>query len=267
MVSWLGAAFHGLETALMRLTKGGDGGLAFVSTGVRQLDTNMHGGYLGGSVIEIFGDAAVGKSTLAYSALRGALAQGHHGVLVDADGCFDERTANQTALNDDRLVVVAPRVAEEAFEISHRLMKTKAVRVLVVDSLAALVPRGEMERQLDGAERGLQLDFFDKEVRSLSKTAVEFGTVVILVNQTRTVISKLGTMVRCSLGESLMKKYAATRIEVCRGFSTPENGDFRLEMKVLQHVKPCGSQEQTAFFVRPRTESTIQDAAIQFLIN
>jgi recombination protein RecA len=179
--------------AIMKLGEGGVvKDLAVISTGSLGLDIALGiGGVPRGRVIEIYGPEASGKTTLALQIVAEAQKQGGMGAYIDAEHALDLGYAKKLGVKTDDLLVSQPDHGEQALEIAETLVRSGAIDVLVIDSVAALVPKAEIEGEMGDAHMGLQARLMSQALRKLTGTISRSQTVVIFINQIR---MKIGVM-------------------------------------------------------------------------
>lgn len=207
VVMWMTAAPQVVET---------------ISTGVAALDEILGvGGWPRGRLVEVFGWEASGKTTLTLHAIAEAQRKGGVAAFVDADQTFDPIKARQAGVDPDALLVAQPDNGEQALEIAETLVRSGAVDLLVVDSVAALVPRAELEGEMGDIHEGLQARLMSQALRKLTAIAARTGCIVIFTNQLR---KKMGITFgngETTVGGNALKFYASVRVEV------KKTGSFR----------------------------------------
>jgi recombination protein RecA len=204
--------------AIMKL---GEGGLvkdiAIVSTGSLGLDLALGiGGVPRGRVIEIYGPESSGKTTLALHIVAEAQKQGGIGAYIDAEHALDLGYAKKLGVKTDDLLISQPDHGEQALEIAETLVRSGAVDVLVVDSVAALVPKAEIEGEMGDAHMGLQARLMSQALRKLTATISRSQTVVIFINQIRMKIGVMFGNPETTTGGNALKFYASVRMDIRR---------------------------------------------------
>ena len=188
-----------------------------IPTGALTLDIALGvGGLPRGRVIEIYGQEGSGKTTLAMHVLAEAQKAGGNAAIIDAEHAFDPAYARALGLNLDDLLIAQPDTAEEALEICDTLISSGAIDAVAVDSVAALVPRAELEGSVGDTHVGLQARLMSQALRMLSGHASDSGTVLIFINQIR---EKLGVMFgnpETPPGGRALKFWSSVRLEVRR---------------------------------------------------
>jgi recombination protein RecA len=204
--------------AIMKL---GEGGLikdvAIVSTGSLGLDLALGiGGVPRGRVIEIYGPESSGKTTLALHIVAEAQKAGGIGAYIDAEHALDLGYAKKLGVKTDDLLISQPDHGEQALEIAETLVRSGAVDVLVVDSVAALVPKAEIEGEMGDAHMGLQARLMSQALRKLTATIARSQTVVIFINQIRMKIGVMFGNPETTTGGNALKFYASVRMDIRR---------------------------------------------------
>src|SRR5210317_1440890 len=188
-----------------------------ISTGSLGLDIGLGiGGFPKGRIIEIYGPESSGKTTLALHAVAEAQKEGGTCAFVDAEHALDPSYARKLGVNIDDLLISQPDAGEQALEITETLVRSGAVDVLVVDSVAALVPRQELEGDMGDATMGSQARLMSQALRKLTSTISRSKTLVIFINQIR---MRLGVMFgnpETTTGGNALKFYASVRLDIRR---------------------------------------------------
>lgn len=221
-VSVLAATIKDLEKqfgkgAIMRLGDHSDLNIEVIPTGSIGLDLALGvGGLPRGRVIEIYGQEASGKTTLALHVVAEAQKAGGVAAFIDAEHALDVSYASRLGVNVADLLVSQPDFGEQALEIAETLVRSGAIDVLVVDSVAALVPRAEVEGEMGEAQVGLQARLMSQALRKLTSVISRSKTVVIFINQTRMRIGVFYGNPETTTGGNALKFYASVRMEVKR---------------------------------------------------
>lgn len=188
-----------------------------ISTGSLSLDVALGiGGVPRGRVVEIFGPESSGKTTLALHIIREAQKEGGVAAFIDAEHALDINYASKLDVKTEELLVSQPDTGEQALEIAEVLVRSGAVDVLVVDSVAALVPRAELEGDMGDAHMGLQARLMSQALRKLTATISKSRTCMVFINQIR---QKIGTFFgnpETTTGGNALKFYASVRIDIRR---------------------------------------------------
>lgn len=198
-----------------------------ISTGSLVLDSILGGGLARGRVIEIYGKESSGKTSIALTAVANVQREGGTAVFVDLENALDPKYAKKLGVDTDNLAVSQPDHAEQALELVQRLAESGVVDIIVVDSVAALVPRQEMEGDLDQNSIGLVARLLSRSLKKLVSTANRTRTTIILINQTRVAIggySPVGVPEDTTGGKAL-KFYASQRVSVNRRGQIKEGKD------------------------------------------
>lgn len=204
--------------AIMRL--GDEGSLepiATIGTGSLALDLATGvGGYPRGRVIEIYGPESSGKTTLALHAIAEAQKAGGVCAFIDAEHAIDVHYAKDIGVEIDKLLVSQPDTGEQALDICEMLVKSGAVDLVVVDSVAALTPRAEIEGEMGDAHMGLQARLMSQALRKLTAVAHKTGTTLVFINQLRQKIGVSFGNPETTTGGNALKFYASMRLDVRR---------------------------------------------------
>jgi len=188
-----------------------------ISTGSIALDRALGiGGLPRGRVIEIFGPESSGKTTLALHAVAEAQRQGGIAAFVDAEHALDTGYAKKMGVNCDDLLVSQPDTGEQALEITDMLVRSGAIDILVIDSVAALVPRAEIEGEMGDSHMGLQARLMSQALRKLTGTIGKTMTSVIFINQIRMKIGIVFGNPETTTGGNALKFYSSVRLDIRR---------------------------------------------------
>ena len=191
--------------------------IEIIPSGSLSLDIALGiGGYPKGRIIEIFGPESSGKTTLALSALAQAQKKGGVVAFVDAEHALDTNYARKLGVNVEDLLISQPDTGEQALEITETLVRSGAVDVLVVDSVAALVPRAEIEGEMGDSHMGLQARLMSQALRKLTGAISRSKTLVIFINQIRMKIGVMFGNPETTTGGNALKFYASVRLDVRR---------------------------------------------------
>ena len=181
------------------------------------------GGYPRGRVVEIFGPEASGKTTLALNAVAAVQRAGGTAAFIDAEHALDSQWAKICGVNVDELLISQPDNAEQALEITDTLVRSGAVDIVVVDSVAALVPRAEIEGEMGDAHVGLQARLMSQALRKLTGSISKTKTTVVFINQLREKIGVMFGNPETTSGGRALKFYASIRVDV-RNIEPIKNG-------------------------------------------
>ncbi len=225
------------------IMKLGEGGLikdiAVISTGSFGLDIALGiGGVPRGRVMEIYGPEASGKTTLALHIVAEAQIQGGMGAYIDAEHALDLAYAKRLGVKTDDLLISQPDHGEQALEITETLVRSGAIDVLVIDSVAALVPRAEIEGEMGDSHMGLQARLMSQALRKLTATISRSHAVVIFINQIRMKIGVMFGNPETTTGGNALKFYASLRMDI-RRIGAIKEGDTiiggRTRVKVVKN--------------------------------
>jgi recombination protein RecA len=213
--------------------------IATISTGSLGLDIALGiGGVPRGRVIEIYGPESSGKTTLALHIVAEAQKGGGMGAYIDAEHALDLSYAKKLGVQTDDLLISQPDHGEQALEIAETLVRSGAIDVLVVDSVAALVPKAEIEGEMGDAHMGLQARLMSQALRKLTGTIARSQTVVIFINQIRMKIGVMFGNPETTTGGNALKFYASVRMDI-RRIGALKDGDNvvggRTRVKVVKN--------------------------------
>jgi len=215
---------HGKGT-IMRMGDSKVEEVAVISSGSLGLDLALGvGGYPRGRVIEIFGPEASGKTTLAIHAIAEAQKAGGIAAFIDAEHAFDRFYAEKLGVNIDELLISQPDSGEQALEIADQLIRSSAVDIVVIDSVAALTPRAELEGDMGDSKMGLQARLMSQALRKLTANISKTNTTCIFINQLREKIGIMFGNPETTTGGNALKFYASVRLDI-RRISQLKDGD------------------------------------------
>ena len=225
--------------SLMRLGDKPDEKIPVIPTGALSLDVALGiGGVPRGRIIEIYGAESSGKTTIALHIIAEAQKQGGVAAFIDAEHALDPTYAAAIGVNTDDLLVSQPDNGEAALEITETLVRSGAIDVIVVDSVAALTPKAEIEGDMGDAHMGLQARLMSQALRKLTAIVNKSKTCLIFINQTR---MKLGVMFgnpETTTGGNALKFYASVRMEVKKGNQIKEKEEVianKISVKVVKN--------------------------------
>ena len=226
--------------AIMKLGEGGIiKDIAVISTGSLGLDVALGiGGVPCGRVMEIYGPEASGKTTLALHIVAEAQRQGGMGAFIDAEHALDVGYAKKLGVKTDDLLISQPDHGEQALEITETLVRSGAIDVVVIDSVAALVPKAEIEGEMGDAHMGLQARLMSQALRKLTATISRSQTVVIFINQIRMKIGVMFGNPETTTGGNALKFYASLRMDIRRIGALKEGDNVvggRTRVKVVKN--------------------------------
>ncbi len=210
-----------------------------IPTGALSLDAALGvGGMPRGRVIEIFGPESSGKTTLALHVIAEAQRRGGMAAFVDAEHALDALYAGKLGVDIDNLLVSQPDSGEQALEITEMLIRSGAVDVLVIDSVAALVPRSELEGEMGEAQMGLQARLMSQALRKLTSIVAKSKTCLIFINQLREKIGVMFGNPETTTGGRALKFYSSIRLDI-RRIASLKDGDVvigsRAKVKVVKN--------------------------------
>jgi recombination protein RecA len=203
--------------AIMKLGSRPVADVPAISTGSIALDKALGiGGLPRGRVIEIFGPESSGKTTLALHAVASSQKKGGIAAFIDAEHALDTAYAKKLGVNCDELLVSQPDTGEQALEIADMLVRSGAVDIIVIDSVAALVPRAEIEGEMGDSHMGLQARLMSQALRKLTGTIGKTQTTLIFINQIRMKIGVMFGNPETTTGGNALKFYASVRLDIRR---------------------------------------------------
>jgi len=225
--------------AIMRLGSDQVQPIAAISTGALALDLALGiGGVPRGRVVEIFGPESSGKTTLALHIVAEAQRNGGIAAFIDAEHALDPIYAKALGVDVDELLISQPDTGEQALEITDMLIRSGSLDVVVIDSVAALVPRAEIEGEMGDAHVGLQARLMSQALRKLAGTISRSNTTAIFINQMREKIGVMFGNPETTPGGRALKFYASVRLDIRRIESIKEGNEFignRVRVKVVKN--------------------------------
>lgn len=209
------------------------------STGSLGLDIALGvGGFPAGRIIEIYGPESSGKTTIAIHTIAQAQKKGGICAIIDAEHAFDASYARKLGVDVDNLIISQPDYGEQGLEIADRLISSGAIDVVVIDSVAALVPKGELEGEMGESKMGLQARLMSQALRKLTATISRTGCCCIFINQLREKIGVMFGNPETTTGGNALKFYASVRLDI-RRISQIKDGDVasgnRTRVKVVKN--------------------------------
>jgi recombination protein RecA len=188
-----------------------------ISTGSVGLDISLGiGGFPRGRIIEIFGPESSGKTTLAIHAIAEAQRKGGIAAFIDAEHAFDKTYAKALGVDVDNLLIAQPDDGEQALDIAEQLIRSAAIDIIVIDSVAALVPRSEIEGEMGDSKMGLQARLMSQAMRKLTGAINKTGCCCIFINQLRDKIGVMFGNPETTTGGNALKFYASVRVDIRR---------------------------------------------------
>ena len=225
--------------SIMRLGDNAVDNIEVISTGSIGLDNALGvGGYPKGRIIEIYGPESSGKTTLAIHAIAEAQKQGGIAAFIDAEHAFDRFYAEKLGVNTADLLVSQPDNGEQALEIADNLIRSGAIDIIVIDSVAALTPKSEIEGDMGDSKVGLQARLMSQAMRKLTATISKTNCCCIFINQLREKIGVMFGNPETTTGGNALKFYASVRIDIRRQ-SQIKDGDLaagnHVKVKVVKN--------------------------------
>jgi len=225
--------------SVMRLGEEGRAPIAVIPTGAIALDVALGiGGLPRGRVIEIYGPESSGKTTVALHAVANAQRNGGIAAFIDAEHALDPEYAKKLGVDTDALLVSQPDTGEQALEIADMLIRSGALDILVIDSVAALVPRAEIEGEMGDSHVGLQARLMSQALRKMTGAMNNSGTTAIFINQLREKIGVMFGSPETTTGGKALKFYASIRLDVRRIETLKDGGEpvgNRTRVKVVKN--------------------------------
>jgi len=218
----LDAAISQIERAfgkgsIMRMGQSSNVDIEAISTGSLGIDIALGiGGMPKGRIVEIYGPESSGKTTLALSVIAQAQKKGGTCAFIDAEHALDPSYAKKIGVDIENLLISQPDAGEQALEIADTLVRSGAIDVLVVDSVAALVPKAELEGEMGDPHMGLQARLMSQALRKLTATVARSNTLIIFINQIRMKIGVMFGNPETTTGGNALKFYASVRIDIRR---------------------------------------------------
>ncbi|MEW2504898.1 recombinase RecA [Amycolatopsis sp. CA-161197] len=225
--------------SVMRLGEEGRAPIAVIPTGAIALDVALGiGGLPRGRVIEVYGPESSGKTTVALHAVANAQKNGGIAAFIDAEHALDPEYAKKLGVDTDALLVSQPDTGEQALEIADMLIRSGALDILVIDSVAALVPRAEIEGEMGDSHVGLQARLMSQALRKMTGAMNNSGTTAIFINQLREKIGVMFGSPETTTGGKALKFYASIRLDVRRIETLKDGGEpvgNRTRVKVVKN--------------------------------
>jgi recombination protein RecA len=206
-----------------------------IGSGALTLDAALGGGYPKGRVVEIYGPESSGKTTLALHAIAESQKNGGTAAFVDAEHALDPAYAAGLGVDIEALLVSQPDSGEMALDIVDQLVRSSAVDVIVVDSVAALVPRAELEGDMSDSQIGLQARLMSKAMRKITGSLALSQCTIIFLNQLRSKVGVIYGSPEVTSGGNALKFYSSVRLDTRRKEILPDNSGIRIKVKVVKN--------------------------------
>ena len=213
--------------------------IASISSGSLGLDLALGiGGYPKGRVVEIYGPESSGKTTLAIHAIAEAQKNGGIAAFIDAEHAFDRFYAENLGVNIDELIIAQPDSGEQALEITDNLIRSGAVDIIVIDSVAALTPKSEIEGEMGDSKMGLHARLMSQALRKLTASISKTGCTCMFINQLREKIGVMFGNPETTTGGNALKFYASVRLDIRRSTQLKDGDNVignRTRVKVVKN--------------------------------
>jgi len=219
------------QGSVMRLGSSERLNIEMIPSGALPLDIALGGGFPKGRIIEIYGPESSGKTTLALHAIASVQAQGGTAAFIDAEHALDPVYAAAIGIDTDQLLVSQPECGETALEITDQLVRSSAVDIIVIDSVAALVPRAEIEGEMGEAHVGRQARLMSQALRKITCSLGKTGCTLIFLNQLRQKIGVVYGNPEVTTGGNALKFYASVRLDI-RRVQTLKKGQEQFGVRV-----------------------------------
>ncbi|MBR2840285.1 MAG: recombinase RecA [Bacilli bacterium] len=225
--------------SIMKLGDSGNREIDVVSSGSIALDVSLGiGGYPKGRIIEIYGPESSGKTTFALHAIAEAQKSGGKAAFIDAENALDPQYAANLGVNIDELLLSQPDNGEQALEITEALVRSGAISIIVVDSVAALVPQAEIEGEMGDSHVGLQARLMSQALRKLAGIINKTNTIAIFINQLREKVGVMYGNPEVTTGGRALKFYSSIRLDIRRGEQIKLGSDIignKTKVKVVKN--------------------------------
>src|SRR6186997_2306657 len=225
--------------SVMMMNERGEHQMEVISTGSIGLDIALGvGGLPRGRVVEIYGPESSGKTTIATHVIAEAQKKGGICAIIDAEHAFDSAYAQKLGVDIDNLLISQPDYGEQGLEIADRLILSGALDVVVIDSVAALVPKGELEGEMGDSKMGLQARLMSQALRKLTATISKTNTICIFINQFREKIGVMFGNPETTTGGNALKFYASVRLDIRRSSQIKDGEEAvgnRVKVKVVKN--------------------------------
>ena len=225
--------------SIMRMSSEAVTNVPVIPTGSVTLDIALGvGGYPKGRVIEIYGPESSGKTTLAIHAMAEVQKQGGIAAIIDAEHAFDRFYAEKLGVDTDNLLIAQPDCGEQALDIADELIRSAAVDLVVIDSVAALTPKAEIEGDMGDNKVGLQARLMSQALRKLTATINKTNTTCIFINQLREKIGVMFGNPETTTGGNALKFYASVRLDIRKASAIKEGDEIignQVRVKVIKN--------------------------------
>jgi len=226
--------------AIMRLGEAGKAKVATFPSGSMTLDIALGGGLPRGRIVEVYGPESSGKTTLALHAMAEMQKLGGTVAMIDAEHAFDPEYSQRLGLNIDDIIVCQPETGEMALEVVDTLVRSSAVDLICVDSVAALVPRSEIEGEIGMVQVGAHARLMSQALRKINVNAAKAGTTIIFLNQLRSKVGVIYGSPEVTTGGNALKYYSSVRLdirrkEVIKGKAGEDDTGVRCKVKVAKN--------------------------------
>ena len=226
--------------AIMRLGEAGKAKVATFPSGSLTLDIALGGGLPRGRIVEVYGPESSGKTTLALHAMAEMQKLGGTVAMIDAEHAFDPEYSQRLGLNVDDVIVCQPETGEMALEVVDTLVRSSAVDLICVDSVAALVPRSEIEGEIGMVQVGAHARLMSQALRKINVNAAKAGTTIIFLNQLRSKVGVIYGSPEVTTGGNALKYYSSVRLdirrrEVIKGKTGEDDTGVRCKVKVAKN--------------------------------
>ncbi len=230
---------HGKGAVMLLGDEGARKDIDFVESGSLALDKALGiGGYPRGRIVEIYGPESSGKTTFALHAIAQAQNKGGYAAFIDAEHALDPKYAQALGVDTDNLIISQPDTGEQALEITEALIRSNSVDIVVVDSVAALVPEAEIRGDMGSSHVGLQARLMSQAMRKLSGAISKSNTTAVFINQIREKVGVMFGNPETTPGGRALKFYSSVRIEIRRGEQLKIGSDIvgnRTKIKVVKN--------------------------------